>query len=90
MSKQAGQFTPGLSVRVPRLAVAARGGQGREIVSFTIIPRVICLLFFTVGPRQRADMAIFKFTALAEAGKPLPVSGGGPTGRDFNYVDDMV
>ncbi len=33
---------------------------------------VICLRFFTVyGPRQRPDLAIHKFTAQLEAGKPI-------------------
>ncbi len=53
--------------------------------------RVICLRFFTVyGPRQRPDLAIYKFTELLEAGKPLPVFGDGSTGRDYTYVDDIV
>jgi UDP-glucuronate 4-epimerase len=52
---------------------------------------VICLRLFTVyGPRQRPDMAIFKFTAGLAAGKPLPVFGDGQTGRDYTYVDDIV
>jgi UDP-glucuronate 4-epimerase len=52
---------------------------------------VICLRFFTVyGPRQRPDLAIHKFTALIEAGKPVPVFGDGTTGRDYTYVDDIV
>jgi UDP-glucuronate 4-epimerase len=52
---------------------------------------VICLRFFTVyGPRQRPDLAIHKFTALLEAGKPLPVFGDGSTGRDYTFVDDIV
>jgi UDP-glucuronate 4-epimerase len=52
---------------------------------------VLCLRFFTVyGPRQRPDLAIHKFTALLEAGKPLPVFGDGSTGRDYTYVDDIV
>jgi UDP-glucuronate 4-epimerase len=51
----------------------------------------ICLRFFTVyGPRQRPDLAIHKFTALIEAGKPLPVYGDGSIGRDYTYVDDIV
>ena len=34
---------------------------------------VLCLRFFTVfGPRQRPDLAIHKFVALMEAGKPIP------------------
>ena len=52
---------------------------------------VICLRFFTVyGPRQRPDLAIFKFTALLEKGKPLPIFGDGQTARDYTYVDDIV
>jgi UDP-glucuronate 4-epimerase len=52
---------------------------------------VICLRFFTVyGPRQRPDLAIHKFTALIEAGKPVPIFGDGSTGRDYTYVDDIV
>lgn len=52
---------------------------------------VICLRFFTVyGPRQRPDLAIHKFTALIEAGKPIPVFGDGSAGRDYTYVDDIV
>jgi UDP-glucuronate 4-epimerase len=51
----------------------------------------ICLRFFTVyGPRQRPDLAIHKFTALIEAGKPIPVYGDGSMGRDYTYVDDIV
>jgi UDP-glucuronate 4-epimerase len=52
---------------------------------------VICLRFFTVyGARQRPDLAIHKFTALMEAGKPVPIFGDGSTGRDYTYVDDIV
>ena len=52
---------------------------------------IICLRFFTVyGPRQRPDLAIHKFTALMEAGKPVPVFGDGSAGRDYTYIDDIV
>jgi UDP-glucuronate 4-epimerase len=52
---------------------------------------VICLRFFTVyGPRQRPDLAIHKFTALIEAGKPVPIYGDASAGRDYTYVDDVV
>ena len=51
----------------------------------------ICLRFFTVyGPRQRPDLAIHKFTALIESGKPIPVYGDGSMGRDYTYVNDIV
>ena len=52
---------------------------------------VICLRFFTVyGPRQRPDLAIHKFTALIEAGKPVPIFGDGSAGRDYTWVDDIA
>src|SRR5271170_3450344 len=52
---------------------------------------VTVLRFFTVyGPRQRPDLAIRKFAALIEAGKPIPVFGDGSMGRDYTFVDDTV
>lgn len=52
---------------------------------------VIALRFFTVyGPRQRPDLAIHKFAARMEAGKPIPIFGDGETGRDYTYVEDIV
>ena len=43
---------------------------------------VLALRFFTVyGPRQRPDLAIHKFVARIEAGKPIPIFGDGETGR---------
>jgi UDP-glucuronate 4-epimerase len=52
---------------------------------------VVALRFFTVyGPRQRPDLAIHKFVARMEAGKPIPIFGDGKTGRDYTYVDDIV
>jgi UDP-glucuronate 4-epimerase len=51
----------------------------------------ICLRFFTVyGPRQRPDLAIYKFTQLIEQGKPIPVFGDGLFKRDFTYVTEIV
>jgi UDP-glucuronate 4-epimerase len=66
-----------------------------ELLSYTYAHlfglEVLCLRFFTVyGPRQRPDLAIHKFTALLEAGKPLPIYGDGSSGRDYTYVDDIV
>src|SRR5579864_4678746 len=52
---------------------------------------VVCLRFFTVyGPRQRPDLAIHRFIALIEAGKPVPIFGDGSTGRDYTYIGDIV
>lgn len=53
--------------------------------------RCICLRFFTVyGPRQRPDLAIYKFAKLICEGKPIPVFGDGTTRRDYTYVDDII
>lgn len=52
---------------------------------------IVCLRFFTVyGPRQRPDLAIYKFTAQMERGEPIPVFGDGSSGRDYTYVSDIV
>lgn len=52
---------------------------------------VVCLRLFTVyGPRQRPDLAIRKFTALIESGRPIPVYGDGSSGRDYTFVQDTV
>ena len=52
---------------------------------------IVSLRFFTVyGPRQRPDLAIYKFVAKMEKGEPIPVFGDGSTGRDYTYVDDIV
>lgn len=52
---------------------------------------VVCLRFFTVyGPRQRPDLAIHKFFALMDSGRPLPFFGDGSAGRDYTFIDDIV
>ena len=52
---------------------------------------IAMLRFFTVyGPRQRPDLAIYKFATLIEAGKPIPVFGDGSTRRDYTFVEDIV
>jgi UDP-glucuronate 4-epimerase len=52
---------------------------------------VTVLRFFTVyGPRQRPDLAIYKFAKLISAGKPIPVFGDGTAGRDYTFVSDTV
>jgi UDP-glucuronate 4-epimerase len=46
---------------------------------------VTMLRFFTVyGPRQRPDLAIYKF------GKPIPVFGDGSAARDYTFVSDTI
>jgi len=52
---------------------------------------VIMLRFFTVyGPRQRPDLAIYKFAGLIQQGKPIPVFGDGSTARDYTFVTDTL
>jgi len=51
----------------------------------------LCLRFFTVyGPRQRPDLAIYKFARLISEGKPIPVFGDGTTRRDYTFIDDII
>ncbi|TGE18083.1 GDP-mannose 4,6-dehydratase [Hymenobacter elongatus] len=52
---------------------------------------VIVGRFFTVyGPRQRPDLAIYKFAQLLRQQQPIPVYGDGSTARDYTFVDDTV
>jgi UDP-glucuronate 4-epimerase len=52
---------------------------------------VAMLRFFTVyGPRQRPDLAIYKFAKLISAGKPIPVFGDGSAARDYTFITDTV
>lgn len=52
---------------------------------------ITILRFFTVyGPRQRPDMAIYKFTKLIEKDKEINLYGKGRTKRDYTYVTDIV
>lgn len=52
---------------------------------------VVLLRFFTVyGPRQRPDLAIYKFAKLIRAGQPIPVFGDGSTARDYTYISDIL
>jgi UDP-glucose 4-epimerase len=52
---------------------------------------VVALRYFTVyGPRQRPDMAFFRFIESALRGTQLVVYGDGTAARDFTYVTDVV
>lgn len=49
------------------------------------------LRFFTAyGPRNRPDLAIYKFADLIDRGLPVPMFGDGTTRRDYTYVADIV
>jgi UDP-glucuronate 4-epimerase len=52
---------------------------------------VFCLRFFTVyGPRQRPDMAIYKFVHNIANDIPIPFYGDGSSQRDYTYIIDIV
>jgi len=52
---------------------------------------IACLRFFTVyGPRQRPDLAIYKFTESILNEKEITIFGDGTTQRDYTYIDDIV
>jgi len=52
---------------------------------------VVILRYFTVyGPRQRPDMAFFRFIDNALSGSSVVVYGDGTASRDFTYVADTV
>lgn len=53
--------------------------------------RFLALRFFTVyGPRQRPDLAIYKFLKLMSEGKEITLYGDGSTRRDYTYIDDII
>ena len=50
-----------------------------------------CLRFFTVyGPKQRPDLAIYKFTKALFNDEPIFFYGNGSTRRDYTNVNDIV
>lgn len=52
---------------------------------------VIILRFFNVyGPRNRPDMAHYKFTKAILEQKPITKYGDGSTSRDYTYIDDII
>ncbi|WP_297598275.1 GDP-mannose 4,6-dehydratase [uncultured Cetobacterium sp.] len=47
--------------------------------------------FFTVyGPRQRPDLAIYKFVDRILKNESIPFFGTGDTYRDYTYIDDII
>lgn len=53
--------------------------------------KFIALRFFTVyGPRQRPDLAIFKFFDRIINDKKIHAFGRGETFRDYTFIDDIV
>lgn len=54
------------------------------------IPTVSLRYFTVYGPRQRSDMAFYRFLKAAIADKPLTLYGTGMQKRDFTFVTDTV
>lgn len=53
--------------------------------------KTVNLRFFTVyGPRQRPDLAIYKFTEAVLNNKEVVIYGDGSFKRDFTYIDDII
>lgn len=50
----------------------------------------ILRIFNAYGPGQDETMVVPRFLALALAGQPLPLFGGGGQTRDFVYIDDVA
>jgi nucleoside-diphosphate-sugar epimerase len=51
----------------------------------------VSLRYFTVyGPRQRPDMAFYRFVRAGLLGEPVTIYGDGAQTRDFTFVDDAV
>lgn len=52
---------------------------------------IICLRFFTVyGPRNRPDMAMYRFAQSIMHAKDITLYGSGNLTRDFTYIGDIV
>lgn len=80
-------FNPISPYAASKLACEALGHVYHHIYGLNIA----MLRFFTVyGPRQRPDLAIYKFANLILREKPIPVFGDGSTARDYTYIDDIV
>ena len=54
------------------------------------IPIVILRYFTVYGPRQRPDMAFYRFLRAAISGEAIVVYGDGSQTRDFTYISDAV
>jgi UDP-glucuronate 4-epimerase len=80
-------FSPISPYAASKLACEALGHVYHHIHGMDIV----MLRFFTVyGPRQRPDLAVYKFTKLVSQGQPIPVYGDGKSARDYTYISDIV
>ncbi len=54
------------------------------------IPTVAVRYFTVYGPRQRPDMAFYRFLRAIRQSEPLSLYGDGEQTRDFTFVEDAV
>ncbi|KMK77323.1 NAD-dependent epimerase/dehydratase family protein [Alkalihalobacillus pseudalcaliphilus] len=54
------------------------------------IPTVILRYFTVFGPKQRSDMAFYRFIKSMIKDKAITIYGDGTQTRDFTYIDDCV
>ncbi len=87
-------FTESDSVDFPISPYASTKKSGEllcHVYSHLYGLNIACLRFFTVyGPRQRPDLAIYKFTASMLKGNEISIFGDGTTQRDYTYIDDII
>lgn len=87
-------FTEVDSVDFPISPYAATKKSGEllcHVYSHLYGINIACLRFFTVyGPRQRPDLAIYKFTKLMLEEKQISIFGDGTSERDYTYIDDII
>ena len=87
-------FTESDSVDFPISPYAATKKSGEllcHVYSHLYGINIACLRFFTVyGPRQRPDLAIYKFTKHILEGKEISIYGDGTSQRDYTYIDDII
>jgi len=57
---------------------------------FLDLPTIILRYHTVYGPRQRPDMAFYKWTQQLFNNKPPVVYGDGKQTRDFTYIDDII
>jgi Nucleoside-diphosphate-sugar epimerases len=87
-------FSEGDPVDRPISPYAATKRAG-ELLAFTYNHlhgiSIANLRFFTVyGPRQRPDLAVYKFTRAMLKGEPITLYGDGSSSRDYTYIEDCV
>lgn len=69
--------------------------KSTEVIAYSYaqlydIKTTIFRLFTVYGPRNRPDMACFKFTKAILTGQPLTKYGNGTSGRDYTFITDVV